>query len=146
MGSEDFLMCLSRKALEMAAKEVNVLPRSKVRETRAALVDRFRQGHIVHSSALFAPDPNDVADLISQADTLDDEVSRADVAEDAPEVERVLGAAIDAETEADTIEGNPAGESTVDEGGASDLPETIEDAPDAAEPDEEQDAYGIAAE
>lgn len=148
MGSEDFLLCLSRKALEMAAKEVNVLPRSKVRETRAALVDRFRQGHFVHSSALFAPDPNDVADLISQADTLEDEASPADVAEDGPKVERIKGAATDAETESDTDEGNPAGESAVDESGASDLPETIEDAPDAAEPvpDEVQDAYRVAAE
>ncbi|WP_137136721.1 ParB N-terminal domain-containing protein [Rhizobium sp. FKY42] len=146
MGSEDFLLCLSRQALEMAAKEVNVLPRSKVRETRAALVDHFRQGHFVHASALFAPDPNDVEDLVSQAGTLDDEASRADVREDGPEFERIEGAATDAETEADTDEGNPAGETTADEGDAPDLPETIENAPDAAEPDEEQHAYGIAAE
>ncbi|HCL64605.1 MAG TPA: hypothetical protein DIC56_07125 [Rhizobium sp.] len=100
----------------------------------------------MHASALFAPDPNDVADLISQAGTLDDEASRADVREDGPEFERIEGAATDAETEADTDEGNPAGETTADEGDAPDLPETIENAPDAAEPDEEQHAYGIAAE
>ncbi|MBC7152301.1 MAG: ParB/RepB/Spo0J family partition protein [Rhizobium sp.] len=148
MGSDDFLLCLSRQALEMTAKEVNVLPRPKVRETRAALVDHFKESHFVHASALFAPDPNDVTDLISQADTLDDEASPADVVEDAPEVERIEGAATDAETEADTDEGNPAGESTVDEGNAPDLPETFEDAPDAAElvPDDVQDAYRVAAE
>ncbi|MCY1667738.1 hypothetical protein [Rhizobium sp. SL86] len=110
------------------------------------MVDHFKESHFVHASALFAPDPNDVADLIRHADTLDDEASPAEVAEDGPEVERIEGAAANAETEPDTGEGNPVGESTVDEGGASDLPETIEDAPDAAEPDEEQDAYGIAAE
>jgi ParB family chromosome partitioning protein len=148
MGSEDFLLCLSRQALEMAAKEVNVLPRSKVRETRAALVDHFKDSRFVHASALFAPDPNDVADLISQADTPEDEASPADVAEDGPEVERIEGAATDAETESDTDEGNPAGESAVDKGGASDLPDTFEDAPDAAEPstDDVQDAYRVAAE
>lgn len=148
MGSEDFLLCLSRQALEMAAKEVNVLPRSKVRETRAALVDHFKDSHFVHASALFAPDPNDVADLISQADTLDDEASRADVAEDGPEVERIEDAATDAEMESDTDEGNPAGESAVDEGNAPDLPETFDDAPNAAEPvpDDVQDAYCVAAE
>jgi ParB family chromosome partitioning protein len=59
MGSEDFLLCLSRQALEAAAKEANVLPRQKVRETRAALVDHFRQERFVHSAALFVPDRQD---------------------------------------------------------------------------------------
>ncbi|WP_137137261.1 plasmid partitioning protein, partial [Rhizobium sp. FKY42] len=153
MGSEDFLLCLSRQALETAAKEVNVLPRPKVRETRAALVDHLKGSRFVHASALFAPDPNDVADLISQADTLEDEASPADVAEDGPKVERIEGAAASEKTEAETDEGNPVGESEVDKGGASDpfkggadMPEPFDDAPQAAEPDSVQDAYGIAAE
>jgi len=153
MGSEDFLLCLSRQALEAAAKEVNVLPRPKVRETRAALVEHFKEGHFVHSSALFAPDPNDVGDLISQADTLDDEKTQVDAAEDGLDGEPVEGAAVDAETDADTGEGAPVGGSVVDEGealdpfeGGDDLPDTFDDAPEAAEPDEEQDAYHIAAE
>ncbi|MCO6180947.1 ParB/RepB/Spo0J family partition protein [Ciceribacter sp. RN22] len=155
MGSEDFLLCLSRQALEAAAKEVNVLPRPKVRETRAALVDHFRQGHFVHASAFFAPDPNDVADLIRQADTLDDEVSPAGVAEDGLDVERIEGAGANAETVADTGEGAPVDGSAVDEGealdpseGDGDLPEPLDDAPHAAEPEpaDMQDAYRVAAE
>lgn len=153
MGSEDFLLCLSRQALESAAKEVNVLPRPKVRETRAALVDHFKEGHFVHSSALFAPDSNDVADLIKHADTLDEEETQVDIAEDVHDGESREPAAVDAETAADTGEGAPVGGSVVDEGealdpfeGEDDLPDTADDAPEAAEPDEEQEAYRVAAE
>ncbi|MDO6966069.1 ParB/RepB/Spo0J family partition protein [Rhizobium alvei] len=153
MGSEDFLLCLSRQALEAAAKEVNVLPRPKVRETRAALVDHFKQGHFVHASALFAPDPNDVGDLISQADTLDDEEIQVDATGDGLDDAPVEGAAVDADTDADTGEGAPVDGSVVDEGdafdpfeGEADLPDTFDDAPEAAEPDEAQDAYRVAAE
>ncbi|MGE6742354.1 ParB N-terminal domain-containing protein [Allorhizobium pseudoryzae] len=152
MGSEDFLLCLSRQALEAAAKEANVLPRQKVRETRAALVDHFKEGHFVHSSALFAPDPNDVADLIKHADTLDDEEAQVDAAEDGLDAP-VEGPAVNAETDANTGEGAPVGGSVVDEGealdpfeGEADLPDTSDDAPEAAERDEEQEAYRVAAE
>ncbi|MDI6834380.1 MAG: ParB N-terminal domain-containing protein [Rhizobiaceae bacterium] len=151
MGSEDFLLCLSRQALEAAAKEVNVLPRPKVRETRAALVDHFKEGHFVHASALFAPDSNDVADLIKHADTLDDEETQVDIAEDVHDGEPAEGAAVDAET--DPGEGAPIGGSVVDEGealdpfeGEADLLDTSDDAPDATDLDDEQEAYRIAAE
>ncbi|HXV31048.1 MAG TPA: plasmid partitioning protein, partial [Sinorhizobium sp.] len=139
MGSEDFLLCLSRQALEAAAKEVNVLPRPKVRETRAALVDHFKDGHFVHASALFAPDPNDVADLIKHADHLDDEESRAEAAGEG--------------LEGEIVEGAPGDGSAANEGegldpfeGEDDLPETFDDAPDATDPDEAQEAYRVAAE
>ncbi len=72
MGTEDFLVCLSRQALEAAARQANVLPRARVRETRAALVDHFKEVQFVHPVALFSPDAKDVADLIKHADTLDD--------------------------------------------------------------------------
>jgi len=151
MGSEDFLLCLSRQALEAVAKEVNVLPRPKVRETRAALVDHFKEGHFVHSSALFAPDSNDVADLIKHADTLDDEETQVDIAEDVHDGEPAEGAAVDAET--DPGEGAPIDGSVVDEGealdpfeGEADLLDTSDDAPDATDLDDEQEAYRIAAE
>jgi ParB/RepB/Spo0J family partition protein len=72
MGTEDFLVCLSRQALEAAAKEANVHPRPRVRETRAALVDHFKEVQFVHSAALFTPDPKDVAELMKHADHLDD--------------------------------------------------------------------------
>ncbi|UXS43052.1 ParB N-terminal domain-containing protein (plasmid) [Agrobacterium tumefaciens] len=56
MGTEDFLSCLSRPALEASCADTSVLPRQKVKDTRAALVEHFKEGHFVHPSALFAPD------------------------------------------------------------------------------------------
>ena len=125
MGSEDFLLCLSRQALEAAAKEANVLPRQKVRETRAALVDHFRQERFVHSSALFAPDRQDITDLIKHGETLDEKESSEGAGSD-----RAVG--------------EPGGAALV--GGDDDLPDTFDDAPETIELDEDQDAYGIAAE
>lgn len=55
MGSEDFLRCLSRQAIEASCAEAGVQPRPKVRETRAALVEHFATEHFVHPSARFAP-------------------------------------------------------------------------------------------
>ena len=56
MGTDDFLSCLSRAALEGSCKDTSVLPRQKVKDTRAALVEHFREGRFVHPAALFAPD------------------------------------------------------------------------------------------
>lgn len=71
MGTEDFLLCLSRQALEAAAKAVNLVPRARVRETRAALVDHFAaDAAFVLPAALFAPDQKDIADLMKHADDL----------------------------------------------------------------------------
>lgn len=56
MGTDEFLSCLSRPALEGACKEASVLPRQKVKETRVALVEHFNQGRFIPSAALFAPD------------------------------------------------------------------------------------------
>ncbi|AYM09503.1 ParB N-terminal domain-containing protein [Agrobacterium tumefaciens] len=125
MGSEDFLLCLSRQAMEAAAKKANVLPRQKVRETRAALVDHFRQERFVHTTALFAPDPQDIVDLIRSGEVLDDDsAEEADVDESALDGEEGLAAPED----------------------EADLPDIADDTPEAVDPDEEQDAYGIAAE
>ncbi|MER8402562.1 ParB N-terminal domain-containing protein [Mesorhizobium sp. M1348] len=57
MGTEDFLSCLSRQALESACADTSVLPRQKVKDTRAALVEHFKEGRFIHPSALFAPTP-----------------------------------------------------------------------------------------
>ncbi|MER8395180.1 ParB N-terminal domain-containing protein [Mesorhizobium sp. M1340] len=57
MGTEDFLSCLSRQALEAACADTSVLPRQKIKDTRAALVEHFKEGRFVHPSALFAPTP-----------------------------------------------------------------------------------------
>ncbi|AYM14854.1 MULTISPECIES: ParB N-terminal domain-containing protein [Rhizobium/Agrobacterium group] len=135
MGSEDFLLCLSRQAMEAAAKEANVLPRQKVRETRAALVDHFRQERFVHTAALFAPDPQDIVDLIKSGEVLDGDTKGHDGRDDnSAEEEDVDGSALDEEEGLATPE---------DE---ADLPDSADDAPEAVDPDEEQDAYGIAAE
>lgn len=55
MGTDEFLSCLSRPALEASCKDTPVLPRQKVRETRAALVQHFATSTFVHPAAAFAP-------------------------------------------------------------------------------------------
>lgn len=126
MGSEDFLLCLSRQALEAAAKEANVLPRQKVRETRAALVDHFGQERFVHASALFAPDRQDVVDLIKHGEAVDDQ--------EEADIDTGTETAVLEEEGADPFEGE------------DDLPDVLDEESEAGEPDEEQEAYGIAAE
>jgi ParB family chromosome partitioning protein len=75
MGTEDFLSCLSRPALEGSCKDTPVLPRQRVKDTRAALVEHFKDGHFVHPSALFAPDPAKLSGWLSSsaASASDDE-------------------------------------------------------------------------
>ncbi|MAZ86010.1 ParB/RepB/Spo0J family partition protein [Hoeflea alexandrii] len=73
MGTEDFLLCLSRQALEGACADTSVLPRNKVRDTRAALVEHFSQERFVHASALFAPDTNELADWKAHNEIVEDE-------------------------------------------------------------------------
>jgi len=53
MATEDFLSCLSRGALETAARTeaVNIAPRAK--DTRARLITRFKDGTFVWPGALF---------------------------------------------------------------------------------------------
>lgn len=80
MGTEDFLVCLSRQALETVARDASIDPRAKVRETRAALVEHFSgDANLVHAAAKFAPDRNDVAGLLRHGDQEDDG-KEADVA------------------------------------------------------------------
>ena len=86
MGSEDFLLCLSRQALEASCAEASVQLRSKVRETRAALVEHFQNERFVHTSARFAPPADGLLDWIrasSPTDTIgsaphDDDGGQAD--------------------------------------------------------------------
>lgn len=131
MGSEDFLLCLSRQSLEATAKEANLAPRQKVRETRSALVEHFKDRHLVHSSALFTPDLNDVADLVSHAETLEDEELPADGTQDVGDGGAAAGAAADEDLDP-----------TEDE----DMPDAVGDAPGVTVPGNEPDAYAIAAE
>lgn len=80
MGTEDFFSCLSRPALEEACKGTSVLPRPRVRETRAALVEHFREGHFVHPAARFAPDAADLSNWLATsltAETVDEDDEQA---------------------------------------------------------------------
>ncbi|MDP9839881.1 ParB/RepB/Spo0J family partition protein [Neorhizobium huautlense] len=85
MGSEDFLVCLSRQALEVAAKDVGIEPKARVRETRAALVEHFAgDAKLVHASAFFAPDRRDVTVLLRHAEAagVEEERTEADQEQD----------------------------------------------------------------
>ncbi|WP_375600377.1 ParB N-terminal domain-containing protein [Devosia sp. Naph2] len=64
MGTEDFLSCLSRPALEGSSVDTPVLPRARVKDTRAALVEHFKEGHFVHPAARFAPDAGSLSEWI----------------------------------------------------------------------------------
>ncbi|MCW8060180.1 ParB N-terminal domain-containing protein [Agrobacterium tumefaciens] len=145
MGSEDFLLCLSRQALEAAAKEANVLPRQKVRETRAALVEHFKEERFVHASALFAPDATEIADLLKHAEYLDGDEASADVDTNGPEDNRADedgGAVEDGAADEAPAEGDDSRDRSYDEITSSEI---LDGDTDEADPDE-QSAYGIAAE
>lgn len=73
MGTEDFLSCLSRPALEGSCADTPVLPRPRVKDTRAALVEHFREGHFVHPAALFAPSPAALSSWLSEHEAPADE-------------------------------------------------------------------------
>lgn len=66
MGTEDFLSCLSRPALEGSCIDTPVLPRARVKDTRAALVEHFKEGHFVHPAALFIPDAVGLAEWLGK--------------------------------------------------------------------------------
>jgi ParB family chromosome partitioning protein len=56
-----------------------VLPRQKVKDTRAALVEHFNNGHFVHPTALFAPDKDKLSGwLTKNAAVEDDELEDLD--------------------------------------------------------------------
>ena len=59
MATEEFLSCLSRGALEAAARAegVNIAPRAK--DTRARMVTRFKDGTFVYPHALFRLTPEE---------------------------------------------------------------------------------------
>jgi len=135
MGTEDFLLCLSRQSLETTAKEANVQPRARVRETRAALVEYFGKAHLVHTSALFAPDAEEVTRLIKAGE------HNNELEDDGLEDEPTNGPE-------EAAEDNAPGSGDDEHGSA--VPATPAD--DAVEPGDEQvsedddAAYGIAAE
>lgn len=97
MGTEEFLSCLSRTALEASCKETPVLPRQRVKDTRAALVEHYKEGHFVHPSALFAPDATKLSEWLSSGSAAPDDQGEADEDVDGAGYERADG---DADAEA----------------------------------------------
>ena len=73
MGTEEFLSCLSRQALERSCKDTPVLPRARVKDTRAALVEHLTEQRFVHPSAAFAPTAAEVATWRSKSAVVADE-------------------------------------------------------------------------
>ncbi|SFK81091.1 hypothetical protein [Methylocapsa palsarum] len=53
-GTEDFLSCLSKAAIEKAAAGLGVLPRQRAKDTRAAFIEQVGEGAFVLPEAKFA--------------------------------------------------------------------------------------------
>jgi ParB family chromosome partitioning protein len=68
MASEEFLSCLSRGALEAAARAegVNIAPRAK--DTRARIITRFKDGTYHHPDALFRLTPAEQTGMATGGD------------------------------------------------------------------------------
>lgn len=73
MGNEEFLSCLSRPALEGSCRDTPVLPRQKVRDTRAALVEHFKEERFVYPTALFEPDAAKLSAWLANNVFIDDD-------------------------------------------------------------------------
>ncbi|MFK0333870.1 ParB/RepB/Spo0J family partition protein [Rhizobium sp. NPDC090275] len=73
MGTDEFLSCLSRPALEGSCKDTPVLPRQKVKDTRAALVEHFKEERFVHASALFEPDAVALSEWLAKNAVVEDD-------------------------------------------------------------------------
>ena len=72
MATEEFLSCLSKAALEKAPAAEGVKIGSRGKDTRANLIERFKDGTYVHPSALFAPTPDEIADARRNASYWDE--------------------------------------------------------------------------
>lgn len=84
MGNEDFLSCLSRQALESSCADTPVLPRARVKDTRAALVEHFKEGHFVHPAALFGSEAASLTQWLARSTVIEGE-------DDGPEVDGLAG-------------------------------------------------------
>jgi ParB/RepB/Spo0J family partition protein len=61
MATEEFLSCLSRGALETAARAEGVRIEARAKDTRARMVTRFKDGSFVYPGALFRLTPEELA-------------------------------------------------------------------------------------
>lgn len=62
MATEEFLSCLSKAALERAAAAAGVRIEARGKDTRARLIERFRDGRYVYPVALFGLTPEEQAE------------------------------------------------------------------------------------
>ena len=62
MATEEFLSCLSKAAIEKAAADEGVKIGSRGKDTRANLIERFKDGIYVYPRALFPPTPDEIAE------------------------------------------------------------------------------------
>jgi ParB family chromosome partitioning protein len=61
MATEEFLSCLSKTAIERVGSSLNVLPRQRVKETRAAVITEAAGSTYIHPAALFALSQAEIA-------------------------------------------------------------------------------------
>lgn len=64
MATEDFLPSLSRAALEKLGSGMGVLPRGRVKDTRAAVIEQARETRVVLPEALFAITDEEAASFV----------------------------------------------------------------------------------
>jgi ParB family chromosome partitioning protein len=112
MGAAEFLECLSRQSLEASCGGTSVLPRQRVRETRTALVEHFKEGHFVHPAARFAPETLELADILKARDAgREEETTQEDAGVDGDvepqSLDRDGQAGPQADPEDDEATGNP---------------------------------------
>jgi ParB family transcriptional regulator, chromosome partitioning protein len=61
MATEEFLSCLSKTAIERVGSSLNVLPRQRAKDTRAAVVAEAAGSTYIHPAALFALSQAEIA-------------------------------------------------------------------------------------
>jgi ParB family transcriptional regulator, chromosome partitioning protein len=61
MATEEFLSCLSKTAIERVGSSLNVQPRQRVKETRAAVITEAAGSTYIHPAALFALSQAEIA-------------------------------------------------------------------------------------
>ncbi len=61
MATEEFLSCLSKTAIERVGSSLNVLPRQRVKDTRAAVIAEAAGSTYIHPGALFALSQAEIA-------------------------------------------------------------------------------------
>jgi ParB family chromosome partitioning protein len=81
MGTETFLSCLSRPALERSCTGTPIVPQARVKDTRNGLIEHFRDTGFVHPSARFATDPAELAAWVAQHAAQDEPQDQGDVSE-----------------------------------------------------------------